>query len=462
MSDTRVVSADITKVHNLTAYANYSYAKINGYDFKYLVPSLYGRTDPFSEISCKNPRTGNVRHAAWTKILSIYRELKNYDTVIYLDSDAYFNNVACVYVSTDHKPTDPPIKFLNDMPWFTKPSSGFVMVDACEAARNFLIKWYSAAEIEDIYDTARVWEQCYIQQVDDAACTTLNISQYKLSPHTDDNQYNRLVINHVSSSVNADQYDIIYQDVEKIYGLDLFCEIITNIIENQENYSTEDVVLSMYKSLNAFNVSDYAKAKKYKTIVKIGANDARSDDPFKDYLMQDVRIKGLLVEPVEEYITEAKQAFKYFKGIECIQTAVAASEGCLPFYYLDDAVVTKYPDVPKYYRLLGSFDSGHIHKHFGSRYDEFIITKDVPVTSLMRLIKDKNYIALDILHIDTEGYDWQILKQLDLSVCLPKLIYFEHKHLQPTEIQEAVSRLSIMYHIVKLPSDFVCVCKKDF
>ena len=460
MSDTRAVSADITKVNNLTAYANYSYAKLNGYDFKYLVPSLYGMADMRSEISCKNPRTGNPRHAAWTKILAIYKELKNYDTVIYLDSDAYFNNLTCVYSSTNYKPTDPPVKFLNDMPWFTKPSSGFVMVDACNAARDFLAKWYSAAEIEDIYDIERVWEQRYIQQIEDEAYITLNISQYKLSAYTDDRECNRLVINHVSGSVNTNQYDIVYQDIEKIYGLDSFCERITNILENQENYSTEDVILSMYGSLNMFNVADYAKAKKYKTIVKIGANDARHDDPFKDYLTQDVRVRGLLIEPVEAYITEAKQIFKYFKDIECLQVAVSDNDGHLPFYYLDDAVVEKYPNIPKYYRLLGSFNSKHIQNHFGEQYNEFIVTKDVPVVSLMKLLKDKNYTDLDILHIDTEGYDWQILKQLDFCECLPKMIYFEHKHLKAHEIKEATNKLSTAYHMVKLPSDFVC-CKRN-
>ncbi|MBK7697246.1 MAG: FkbM family methyltransferase [Saprospiraceae bacterium] len=41
--------------------------------------------------------------------------------------------------------------------------------------------------------------------------------------------------------------------------------------------------------------------------------------------------------------------------------------------------------------------------------------------------------SIDLLHIDTEGYDWEILKQLRLAKYFPRPIIFEHKHLSPSK-----------------------------
>jgi hypothetical protein len=39
--------------------------------------------------------------------------------------------------------------------------------------------------------------------------------------------------------------------------------------------------------------------------------------------------------------------------------------------------------------------------------------------------------------IDTEGWDWRILRQFDLTILHPKLILYEHQHLSPQERDQA-------------------------
>ena len=52
-----------------------------------------------------------------------------------------------------------------------------------------------------------------------------------------------------------------------------------------------------------------------------------------------------------------------------------------------------------------------------------VITKCI---SLSDLIKEQNIKHIDLLQIDTEGYDYQILKSIDFTIVKPTIISFEH------------------------------------
>lgn len=238
MSDTRTPFADISKYYNLAAYGNYMYAKELGYAFKYLVP--YGE----SEVCvCRNPITKSCRHAAWSKILSIYRELPKYDTVIYLDSDAYFNNKDSVYLRSNYQDIAVPIKFLTDIPWSTKPNTGFIMIDNTEEAKKFLRNWFRAEEFDARFDQEKTWEQAYVQAKVSDCATVLDCHQIKIFKDAEDFVHNRKIINHVSGNVSPDQYQIMYPDIERIYGLRWFPEVLTYIEKTHERYYTGDVLI---------------------------------------------------------------------------------------------------------------------------------------------------------------------------------------------------------------------------
>jgi hypothetical protein len=247
MSDTRKLSSEIGEVHNLTAYNNYLYAKEHGYDFKYLIPALKdGEQGP---LVCRNPVTKGLRHAAWAKILSIYKELKNYDTVVYLDSDAYFNNKKNLYDAINYQKEQAPIKFLLDTPWFRKANTGFIVVDNTKQAFRFLLKWFLAREVDPKYDTEGVWEQHYVQNTEDSAFTVLDINQMKLHLTVEDAIHGRLIINHVSAKVSPNQYQIIYEDIDRLNGFNWFKEVMVYLNTLCEEYDTASVVDSMYDAV---------------------------------------------------------------------------------------------------------------------------------------------------------------------------------------------------------------------
>ena len=73
---------------------------------------------------------------------------------------------------------------------------------------------------------------------------------------------------------------------------------------------------------------------------------------------------------------------------------------------------------------MASFNKDH-YKLSGTPKDVFIKEK-VPCISLSDLFKKHQVAKIDLLQIDTEGYDLEIILNLDFQVIKPQIIHFEH------------------------------------
>ena len=65
----------------------------------------------------------------------------------------------------------------------------------------------------------------------------------------------------------------------------------------------------------------------------------------------------------------------------------------------------------------------------------------VPCATLDGLIKKHGMQSIDVLQIDAEGHDFAVLKTINLSTISPLIIQFEHGHLVPSDITDAVDYL---------------------
>jgi len=191
-------------------------------------------------------------------------------------------------------------------------------------------------------------------------------------------------------------------------------------------------------------------------IVQIGSNDGCTTDPIYSLLQSNKSWKALLVEPVPDVFMRLKQNYPDSNRFTLENVAIDESEGFSQFYSIDPAAKNAHPDLPIWFDQISSFDRNHIHKHFGTTLDDFVITLNIPTLSLMKLLERNHIKQIDILHIDTEGHDWIILRQLDLNRFKPEVILFEHKHLTPTVKQEAVDFLDSHYKVTNLGNDYFC------
>ena len=168
-------------------------------------------------------------------------------------------------------------------------------------------------------------------------------------------------------------------------------------------------------------------------VVQIGSNDGKTDDPIYSLLMENQSWKALLVEPVPLLFDRLRSNYPDGKRFLFENVAVSESAGLLPFYHISPAAKEANAGLPFWYDQIGSFDRQHINRHFGAELDQFVTTINVPTLRLPELLERNGIEAIELFHIDTEGYDWIVLQQLDLKRYAPSVILFEHRHLSPAD-----------------------------
>ncbi|MBV9009435.1 MAG: FkbM family methyltransferase [Verrucomicrobia bacterium] len=194
------------------------------------------------------------------------------------------------------------------------------------------------------------------------------------------------------------------------------------------------------------------------SIVQIGSNDGKTVDPLHDLIVKNKNWRALFVEPVPFLFKRLCDNYGADPRFRFENVAVADSAGNMPFYYISEAAKRHIPNLPFWYDQLGSFKEGHIKKHLDEQVLPYVETVDIPAITLRELLERNNVERIDFLHIDAEGYDWLILRQLDLARYQPAAILVEHLHLDEKAKEEARAFLND-YHIRNLGADYFCVLR---
>ena len=191
-------------------------------------------------------------------------------------------------------------------------------------------------------------------------------------------------------------------------------------------------------------------------IVQIGSNDGKTDDPIHQLLLKRKGWQGLFVEPVPYIFERLKQSYPNDSRFRYENAAINDGSSAT-FYWVDATAKQQIPDLPEWYDQLGSFCREHIVKHLDGILEPYIISQEVRGITLGQLFEKHAIGKIDILHIDTEGYDYKVLSQLDLSRHEPSVILFEYKHLAEGEREKSIQMLASKYELYDLGSDFLAV-----
>lgn len=193
--------------------------------------------------------------------------------------------------------------------------------------------------------------------------------------------------------------------------------------------------------------------------VKVGANDGLTLDPCSDLLVADERWKGLLIEPVPFLFSRLQANFGDSSRFQLEQVAVGPA-GEYPFYYVDESAKAEFPDLPGHFDQLGSFDKDHIAKHFGDLLAKHVRYVSIRAEPLNDILARHGIAECDLLHVDTEGFDFKVLSTLDFSMVKPKSIYVEHKHLSRSERRSLLKMLKAhSYEVRDCGGDYFALLK---
>ena len=197
------------------------------------------------------------------------------------------------------------------------------------------------------------------------------------------------------------------------------------------------------------------------SFLQIGSNDGKHSDPIFAYVSPSPKWRGVLVEPLPFLMQKLKRNYKGRPDLIFEQKVVATTERPTTFYYVDQLAETEVADLPEWYDQLGGFSRNHIVKHLGIRIDPYIRVENLPTTTLASMIRRYELTHLDLLHIDTEGADYQILKQLNLQQMRPTVIICEFKHLRFWEAARLVSKLRPYYALRYTDADLIAINRES-
>lgn len=197
------------------------------------------------------------------------------------------------------------------------------------------------------------------------------------------------------------------------------------------------------------------------SIVQIGANDGMQEDIVARFLKRHPESQAVFVEPVPYLFERLEKSVSRFPGSRAINCAV--NEGSdAEFYWVDPVARTKHPDLPDWIEQLGSFDRAHILGHLSGALEPFVQSSTVRGMRLMDLLAETGWSGIDLLHVDCEGYDWRVVSQLDFARTVPRVVWFEHKHLSAADKSESIAFLKTRYAVFDLGSDILALERSAF
>jgi FkbM family methyltransferase len=206
-------------------------------------------------------------------------------------------------------------------------------------------------------------------------------------------------------------------------------------------YSPVWRALRRVRALLPYRYPDYPSARFLKVFaahyprcvfLQIGANDGEQRDPLRLFV-ETRRWRGVMIEPVPFVFERLRARYLGHPRVRLENAAIADRDGVLPFYHLAQAAPGE--ELPRWYDALGSFRREVIVKHADMIPDleRRIVQRDVPTLSFDSLCRKHAIASLDLVQIDTEGYDYEILRHIDWKRWRPALLIYEHHHLSPAD-----------------------------
>lgn len=204
----------------------------------------------------------------------------------------------------------------------------------------------------------------------------------------------------------AEKYDRVFSTLNDLYGKGWYS------CDEKLNYNNE---LSELKDKQVF-------------FACIGAMDGKSHDGLYEHALENDHWSGLLVEPVREYFQQLKDNYENRGNLLFENVAITEKEEQRDIYKLPSDLIGS--ELPNWANGLSTFipSSGAIQ----SMIDK-TVTEAVTCTTFEKLVEKHSISKIDILQIDTEGYDYEIFRQIWKGGFRPYLVCIEVVRMEPLD-----------------------------
>lgn len=203
----------------------------------------------------------------------------------------------------------------------------------------------------------------------------------------------------------------------------------------------------------------FADAYPEAVFAEVGANDGDQHDLLRPLIVsRDWR--GIVVEPVPYVFERLRRNYGHRPGLVLENVAIGAENGRRAFYHLAEVEDHRREGLPRWYDGIGSFSREEVLSH-GEQIPDIesrLATTEVQCLTLSTLCRRHGVEELDLLLLDTEGHDWEIIRHIDLTAYMPRLLVYEHYHLSPDDRSECCEHLrSLGYETMEEHFDTFCL-----
>lgn len=196
--------------------------------------------------------------------------------------------------------------------------------------------------------------------------------------------------------------------------------------------------------------SEFSKSRNKVTVIQIGANDGINNDPIHKFIRRD-KWTGVLLEP-QKYVFEKYLEPLYLnsKGITVLNAALDVNDGFKPIYKLSVSNSRWATGLTSFNRKVveAAISSGTVEiqaKKEGitlpANKEAYISEEKVMCISTTSLLKKYNIEKLDWLQIDTEGFDYEVIKMFNIENTKPTVISYENMHLSANDKKSCIEYL---------------------
>jgi FkbM family methyltransferase len=162
-------------------------------------------------------------------------------------------------------------------------------------------------------------------------------------------------------------------------------------------------------------------------VVEIGAMDGVRFDPLHRHLVER-QWNAIVVEPLPDMFELLKTTYQSYPRIRCVNAAISEVSGPLSIYRVKPEAVSKNGHGEWVVGISSAIKGATL-----SYLNDIVSEEVVKGLSFTDFVKELSITRIDLLQIDTEGYDWKILKQIDLRKWEIGLIHIEIINLRPVD-----------------------------
>ena len=177
-------------------------------------------------------------------------------------------------------------------------------------------------------------------------------------------------------------------------------------------------------------LAEFASGQPSAMFVEIGAHDGAFSDQFRSFIL-DRDWTGVMVEPAPYVFERLRRNYESIDRVTIENAAISEADGVQPFYQLRQVSDPEREGLPSWYDAIGSLSKETLlsHQDLIPDIEQRLVEVEVPCMTFESLCRKHGLDAIDILLVDTEGHDWKVLQGVDIEAHRPRLLIYEHQHL---------------------------------